>query len=572
VHGDDDDAGRDRVTAPADDIQFPQRRPGNRCSARAAFIFTSAVALSLAFAPWPTSVHPWPPLIAWVALAPWLAAVASASGIRSAALWGGMGGILFFAANLWWLWTATIPGAVGTVIYFAMFWALAAGAIRVVGLNVLAVAAVWTAVEWLRTRASGGFQWLMIGHSQARLPIACQIADACGAYGVSFAVGAANAAIAAWFVRGRIDRRALVTAGTVIAVVLAYGALRLSQETTTPGPRVMVVQSNFPFRRGGARTASREQSAEFHLRATAEALARASESDRPDLVVWSEAVMPPLNPEARDELRRASVGPFLESTHRRISELAAAWRVAIVTGGYYVGAWTRADASSAGAGVGAARTATDIRNSAFVYTADGAQSSQRYDKVALVPFAEHLPFASWSPAWARPALLWLSAPSARQPDTPGDPAALTVFSPGAGVAGRFVTPICFENVDAAFIGGMLRGSEGKRADFIVNLTNDGWFAGFEHEHHFRAALALRAIENRVPIARSSNTGISGFVDPCGRVIGALPIFVEGTLTARLPLDRRATFYMRFGDVFALFCALGAAGTILFRATRGHKMM
>jgi apolipoprotein N-acyltransferase len=174
-----------------------------------------------------------------------------------------------------------------------------------------------------------------------------------------------------------------------------------------------------------------------------------------------------------------------------------------------------------------------------------------------------MPFP-WAPRWTKGVLLWMAAPSAHQPDTSGDPAALTVFTVPAG---RFVTPICFENVDAAFVARMLREpGGGKRADFIVNLTNDGWFADLEHAHHFAAA-TFRAIENRVPIARASNTGISAFVDSCGRVLQRLPPRAQGTLTATLPLDLRMTLYTRLGDVFAIGCTLAAAGIILVSATR-----
>jgi apolipoprotein N-acyltransferase len=444
--------------------------------------------------------------------------------------------------------------------------------VRVVGVRrTLTVAAIWTGCEYLRGLASGGFPWLLLGHSQARLPLLCQVADATGVYGVTFCVAAVNALLVSCIASRRVERGAVVRVAAVLAIALGYGVFRLNQARSLApargrGPRVMVVQSNFPFGRGGARSVSREASAEFHITATAEALDRAATNatgkDEIDLVVWSEAVMPPLNGEARQELSRAPVGRFLEETHRRIGELASAHHLAIVTGGYFVGGWT---------GPANARTAADIRNSAFVYGADGTQLPQRYDKIELVPFAERMPFA-WAGSWARSKLLWLAAPSARQPDTAGDPDALTIFRISGG---RFVTPICFENVDARFVAKMVAGrseSESKSADFLVNLTNDGWFAAMEHEHHFRCATTFRAIENRVPIARASNTGISGFVDSSGRVIATLPSGVSGTLTATLPLDGRTTFYQRFGDVFAMGCTLWAVAAIVIASTRSRKMV
>ena len=260
--------------------------------------------------------------------------------------------------------------------------------------------------------------------------------------------------------------------------------------------------------------------------------------------------MPPLNAGARAELARASVGPFLNRMHAEIGGLARMGRASVITGGYFVGGW-KSD--------GKARAADDRRNSAYFYTPDGEQSPLRYDKIELVPFAEIMPFAS-APGWMRSLLMQLAAPSARLPDTRGDPAALTAFElPGTGA--RFITPICFENVDAPFVARMLRSTAGggKRADFIVNLTNDGWFDDREHAQHLQA-IVFRSIENRVPIARVSNTGISAFIDSAGRVTASLRPGIEGTLKQSIVLDRRETLYTRWADAFAVFCTITAFAT------------
>jgi apolipoprotein N-acyltransferase len=115
---------------------------------------------------------------------------------------------------------------------------------------------------------------------------------------------------------------------------------------------------------------------------------------------------------------------------------------------------------------------------------------------------------------------------------------------------------------------MLRGTTDapKRADFIVNLTNDGWFWEQEHWQHLQA-IVFRAIENRVPIARASNTGVSGFIDSLGRVKAALLPGTEGALSQTLVLDRRSTFYTRFGDLFAGFCTLATVAVVAFFTTK-----
>jgi apolipoprotein N-acyltransferase len=88
----------------------------------------------------------------------------------------------------------------------------------------------------------------------------------------------------------------------------------------------------------------------------------------------------------------------------------------------------------------------------------------------------------------------------------------------------------------------------------VNVTNDGWFRGGENSQHLQASI-FRAIENRAPIARSVNTGISGFVDSMGRTSDLLAAQMEGTASEQLRLDSRTTLYTRWGDVFAHLCAI-----------------
>jgi apolipoprotein N-acyltransferase len=144
---------------------------------------------------------------------------------------------------------------------------------------------------------------------------------------------------------------------------------------------------------------------------------------------------------------------------------------------------------------------------------------------------------------------------------------------------QFVTPICFEDIDGPMVQKMFAPTEAggsKRAQFIVNVTNDGWFRGGENSQHLQASI-FRAIENRAPIARSVNTGISGFVDSMGRPSDLIAAQTEGTAWEQLRLDSRTTLYTRIGDVFAYLCAsvtgillvIGLSGWIIGRFGRAN---
>jgi apolipoprotein N-acyltransferase len=129
-------------------------------------------------------------------------------------------------------------------------------------------------------------------------------------------------------------------------------------------------------------------------------------------------------------------------------------------------------------------------------------------------------------------------------------------------AWRFVVPICFEDIVSPLVGDLMWGPNGKRADFIVNITNDGWFHGSERAQHLQASI-FRSIEHRAPAARSVNTGISGFIDSNGRASDLVAAGTEGWSVKRLQVDDRTTIYSRIGDAFGELCALVGLGVVVY---------
>jgi len=102
------------------------------------------------------------------------------------------------------------------------------------------------------------------------------------------------------------------------------------------------------------------------------------------------------------------------------------------------------------------------------------------------------------------------------------------------------------------------------AEFMVTVTNDAWYGVSSAPYQHFGMVVLRAVENRVAFARAANTGISGFIDPQGRILLATTIFSEQAVTGDIPLGRTRTFYTRHGDVFAYTCAI-ITGLLLLAA-------
>jgi len=129
--------------------------------------------------------------------------------------------------------------------------------------------------------------------------------------------------------------------------------------------------------------------------------------------------------------------------------------------------------------------------------------------------------------------------------------------------------ICFEDIFA----GLARNFVNKGADFLVSITNDAWFGKSSEAYQHLAAAVFRAVENRVYLVRSANTGISGFITPVGRAISLVSarkgdlIFVPGFKTQGISIRRQVSFYRYYGDFLVLLCLLSCLLLMLFSLSK-----
>jgi apolipoprotein N-acyltransferase len=357
----------------------------------------------------------------------------------------------------------------------------------------LAFAALWMLGEWLRSELLG-LPWLLAAHTIVRFPAAIQTADLGGTYAVGFVLVAVNAAlgIAAW------QRSMAPLAGPALWVVVAglYGAWWMNAEPG-PGPaaRLAVVQAAVPqdqrFQPGSA-----HRNTERH----AELTRRAAQRRKLDLVVWSET----------------AVDIDLDETaalRHRLDRLADEAGVPFVTG--------------------APRSEGGLRTNSVVLFTPRRGVTESYAKQRLVPFSEY------DPSFAAPLARLIGPVVAGEPYVPGTEPFVFRHGPIP-----FAAPVCFEITYP----GLMRRFRAAGAELVLNLSNDAWFGRTGYaEMHF-AHTILRAVELRSWIARGANTGISGFVDPAGRVVAELPIFEEGVVSAEVRSAGAAPFYARAGDV------------------------
>lgn len=489
-------------------------------------------------------------LLAWVVLVPLHLAVEEVAPRR--AFWlGWLAGVVGFAGTMSWVVTAMnqygkMPLAAAyavmglLVTYLGLYTALYALAVTWIrnalpAVGLWSAPVIWVALEWVRTHLFSGLPWALLGYSQYRWLPVIQIADHTGVYGVSFVLVLVNAALAevvGWGRRRWYGQpgpfpwpRAAAAAGIVL-VTVAYGIVLLQEsegsrpEAAAAGRLVTigVVQANIDQARKWD-AAYRNETLRQYARLTSEVAGRA------DLIVWPEAATPFLFEE--------------ELAYRaQVTMLVQVYGAPLLFGSPAV----RRDDEGR----------PYLLNSAYLLGQDG-QIAARYDKMHLVPFGEYVPL--------RPLLFFLD----KLVEGIGDFQAGTVptvfeLPPKAAVpdgpeaAARFGTVICFEVIFPALVREFVH----QGADFMVTITNDAWFGASAAPYQHFGMVVLRAVENHVPFARAANTGISGFVDPYGRILAATKIFEALSVTGRLEVGNRQTFYAQYGDVFARGCAIIAA--------------
>ena len=436
----------------------------------------------------------------------------------------------------------------------------------------LLVPVVWVGLECMRGRVVlGGYPWYLLGHPAVELPILAQSADLFGAYFTSFLLAAVSGAVVDLAgLAGGVGprRRALVAAGAVgvcLVANLAYGAWRLGPSSQlVPGPRLLAIQTNLP-QSNKIVWGPQEQAVDVprFIELTTKSVAGAP--GPPDLVIWPETMLPGagLEPASLEVLRGLEDrGALMVVWPDALVELQGRLGVPILAGSL---AWVGEIAETE---AGRHWVWRDEYNSAYLI--EGGPPYQRYDKVHLTPFGERMPII-WRWAWLEQKLLALGARGMTFDLSAADrPRRLRLLS-APGTALRLATPICFEVTvpwlcrRMAFEGGT------KAADVFVNLSNDGWFGDSvaARRRHLQIA-RFRCIENRVPMVRAVNTGISAAIDSAGRVRASVAARTEGAVVAELELDGRSTVYGRLGDAFAWLClgaSLAAAATVLWRSNR-----
>jgi apolipoprotein N-acyltransferase len=382
----------------------------------------------------------------------------------------------------------------------------------------------WVASEWLRSTVGGGFPWVLLGASQASVLPVLQTASVVGVYGLSALVALVSAAAAAVTLsRARVHRVGAMSVGLGLVLVMVGGAWRVSAGGWTRAGQPLSV---------GLVQGAVNQEDKYDVRFRDAILERYLDLSRrtiasgAQLVIWPEAST-----------------PFYFDANAALSlpirKLAVESRTPFILGTDDYAPATPAHREQ-------------FFNAAVLLGADG-RSHATYRKMHLVPFGEYVPLKD---------LLFFVKPLVE---------AVSDFSAGTepvvfDIDGRRVSvAICYElaynGISQTFVD---RGSE-----LLATITNDAWFGTSSAAYQHFDQAALRAVEQGRYVVRAANTGISGAVDPYGRVLVRSDLFVPTALTANVRLIAARTIYGRIGDLVA-WMSLAVMLALLVTRLRGFR--
>ncbi len=494
----------------------------------------SGVMLALAF--------PQPALsfLAWIAFVPLFLACGKKSPQHSFRL-GFISGLTAYAGILYWLnivmvtygklhWSVSGCLYIFFCAYLALFFGLIAYLVRraeIVGISPLvSFPLLWVGCEYLRAFLLTGFPWASLGYSQYRILPLVQIADLTGVYGVSCLVAFANIVLYR-VIRGVVRRetapypvKSMALLIVLMLITLGYGFYRLNQGDSGRQLKVALIQGNI------SQDVKWDPAFQEETVAIYERLSRqASFGGKLDMIVWPE-----------------SATPFFfqsdEAYAARIKSLAAELKTPLVFGSP---AFDKIEGRQR------------FLNSAFLLSASG-EVVGRSDKLHLVPFGEYVPLARLFP-FVHKLVVGI-----------GD------FSPGLravplnignGVIGVLV---CFEGIFPEISRAYVQA--GSR--LLVNISNDAWYKQSSAPYQHLSMTTFRAVENRVPLVRATNTGITAIIDSRGHIRAATQLFKEAVLTGEVKLGEGNTIYTRYGDMFAGICLIATSIIAIAALRRGRE--
>jgi len=464
--------------------------------------------------------------LAWFALVPLFYSI-EGKGLYQSFKLGFLTGIISFLGILYWIIVAVHTyGNISLILsgfillllvaYLSLFIGAFTFLTRLIQIRsgfqaILFTPVLWVALEYLRSFLLTGLPWANLGYSQyLNLPF-IQMADITGAYGTSFIILLVNATL--FWVLYQWPKRTFPLKEVVITVIiffgfLIYGYLKMGrvdrQMVQDPPLKVGLVQGNID------QSIKWDESFQMETLKIYDKLSLRVSEEKPDLIIWPETATPFFFQDAKE------YQPFVLDIPKKTNAFllfgSPSYKILKGKVNHY--------------------------NSAYLVSPSG-ELIEKYDKIHLVPFGEYIPMQDL--------LFFIGSLGEGIGDFKSGKEIFNFSLP----QGKFGVLICFEIIFPDLCRRFVKSG----ANFLVTITNDAWFGKTSAPYQHFSIATFRAIENRVFIARAANTGITGFIDPKGKILKQGGIFTEEAMYGTIRLSSQKTFYTLYGDIFAWMCSV-----------------
>jgi apolipoprotein N-acyltransferase len=483
--------------------------------------------------------------LAWFALVPLLICVSPISDPKKSFRMGFLAGLVHFLTlfGYWLVPTMTTYGRLPVYVsvpvaflagaYLALYPAIFCAVLTYVcaspALLALLVPAIWVATEYLRATLLSGLPWELLGYTQYNQVLLIQIADVFGCYGVSFLIALSNAVLISLFLylarkpwqTTKVTQKSLLLTAAIFTLsfglVWVYGVRRINMVdklmAAAPTANMAVVQGNID-QLVKWNPSFQEKTVQKYIE-----LSLAIKADRPDLIIWPETAT-----------------PFYFLYH---VELSAAVFAGI----------KKADTDFLIGSPSFRRQTNRLTyyNSAYLIDRAGKVQS-RYDKSHLVPFGEYIPLKKWLP--------FLNKIVEGAGDFQAGAAGAVLRWKKCALGPLICYEIIFPDLSRAMVAA--------GASLLINITNDAWYGRTSAPYQHFSMAVFRAVENKRALIRAANTGISGFIDPAGRIMAQTFLFTEAARSLPMPIIKLDTLYTRYGDLLPLMCFLAIITVALLK--------
>lgn len=454
---------------------------------------------------------------AWISLIPLLFIILKKSPGQSFLL-GLIAGFSYYAALVYWIPSVPahygnmpLPFSIATyillVLFLALYWAFFSLICTKIyhsspKVSFFILPFIWVSFEYILTYFLTGFPWGLIGSTQYSNICFIQLASITGVYGLSFILVFFQSA----FVYSMKDRKKwpFFTALALVLLIHAGGFLSLKKTPLNETSfKAAVVQGNVPsdIYWDEAPTQLKWDLFNHHLELSRQAYEKGAR-----LIIWPEFSVP--------LCFSCSFGLF-QDFKEKIAQFAREKGCTLLLG-------TNETSGPAGNKL--------YHNTALCLKPDLSMSL--YYKMHLVPFGEYTPY--------KKIFFFIEKMTHAIGDiSPGTQHSLHSFE---GI--RFGSPICYEIIFPNLVRKFVK----RGANFLVTITNDGWYGKSSAPYQHFSMAVLRAVENRRFLLRAATTGISGIIDPYGRILSKSELMTSTYLTGNITPRQGLTFYTRYGDI------------------------